>query len=110
MTVHIQLPHAIYGAERDLTTRKPKPSDPFDVSADKAYPRAGVRQLPNGRWKLTLWDAPGVVLVDERADSRELRDYPDAYSAFAVGRMRVISRRLKEAYQLSKRGHDGKAA
>lgn len=79
-------------AERDLPTRKPAPSDPFDVGADRAYPRAGVRQKPNGRWQLTLWEAPGIehAAHPQLVEQTDPDDYPDRYSAFAIGLL-VIS-------------------
>ncbi|MEE2568586.1 hypothetical protein V1638_04135 [Pseudarthrobacter sp. J64] len=74
---------------RDLPTRLPQPSDPFDVGADRAYPRAGVRRQPDGRWRLTLWDAPDVFHVIEASQ----RDYPDPYSAFSLGHMLITEHR-----------------
>lgn len=93
MTVTIDLGALIRAeqeAERDLPTRKPSPSDPFDVGADRAYPRAGVRQKPDGRWQLTLWDEPGVLHAIE---DEEDRDYPDGYSAFAIGQLIISTHR-----------------
>lgn len=45
----------------DLPQRPASPSDPFDVGAEQAYPRASVRRKPDGWWLLTLWDGPDVV-------------------------------------------------
>lgn len=86
--------HARIHAERDLPTRKPAPSDPFDVGADRAYPRAGVRQKSNGRWQLTLWEAPGVGHIGtELVEPLEPVDYPDRYSAFAMGQLTISNHR-----------------
>lgn len=77
-------------SERDLPTREPSPSDPFDVGADRAYPRAGVRRRQDGRWQLTLWDGPGILHAIENEDDR---DYPDRYSAFAIGQLIIGTHR-----------------
>ncbi|WP_115790022.1 hypothetical protein [Arthrobacter silvisoli] len=69
----------------DLPERKPSPSDPFDVGAERSYPRASVRRQADGRWRLTLWDAPGVFHVLEGTGDELGPDYPDPYSAFGMG-------------------------
>lgn len=100
MTIHIQMPRPQASTERDLPTRKPSPSDPFDVGADRAYPRAGVRRQANGRWLLTLWDAPDIRHeLDEEA-----ADCPDAYSAFGLGQL-IINTHRRSGTRL-----DGRAA
>lgn len=33
---------------------------PFTGNPDAKFPRAGVRPTSDGRWHLTLWDAPGI--------------------------------------------------
>jgi hypothetical protein len=38
------------------------PDDPFRVDGAK-YPRAGVRQTEDGRWKLSLWDGAEIMHV-----------------------------------------------
>lgn len=100
MTVYIEFA-APAPVVRDLPTRKPAPSDPFDVGAERAYPRAGVRQKPSGRWQLTLWDAYGVGhVVTELVEPREPVDYPDRYSAFAMGQL-IISTHRANGTQLN---------
>jgi hypothetical protein len=73
----------------DLPERKASPSDPFDVGAERSYPRAGVRRQPDGRWRLSLWDGPGVFHVSEAT----IQSYPDRYSAFGKGQMIIRSHR-----------------
>lgn len=34
------------------------------IAKDLEYPRAGVRQLPEGDWLLQLWYAPDTVRID----------------------------------------------
>ncbi|WP_426302753.1 hypothetical protein [Arthrobacter sp. R-11] len=73
----------------DLPERKASPSDPFDVGAEGSYPRAGVRRQPDGRWRLTFWDGPDVFhVIDE-----DQRTYPDRYSAFSIGWLRIKAHR-----------------
>lgn len=36
------------------------------IANDLAYPRAGVRQLPDGPWLLQLWYAPDTVRIDTK--------------------------------------------
>lgn len=38
------------------------PNDPFVVT-EARYPRAGVRQTEDGRWKLSCWDGDQIVHV-----------------------------------------------
>lgn len=73
----------------DLPQRPVSPSDPFDVGAERAYPRAGVRKQRDGRWRLTLWDGPGVFHVSEATDP----SFPDRYSAFSLGLMIIANHR-----------------
>lgn len=79
----------------DLPTRRPNPSDPFDVGADKAYPRAGVRQGMAGRWILTLWDEPGIEhVIDEEAQYHESRDRAMELGWLIIGSHRKSGTRL----------------
>jgi hypothetical protein len=58
---------------------------PFRTGEDVKYPRAGVRQLSDGRWLLTFWDGDRVVDVTDPED----RIHPDRYTAFAQGWLTV---------------------
>lgn len=55
------------------------PDDPFKVSDHLAYPRAGVRQTHDGRWKLSCWDGDQIVhVIDEPV-------FDDRVTAFDYG-------------------------
>ncbi len=74
---------------RNLPERKASPSDPFDVGADRAYPRAGVRKRADGKWILTLWDAPDIMHeLDEASAVHTAR-----YNAVCTGEMIIGSHR-----------------
>lgn len=54
------------------------PDDPFIVH-DARYPRAGVRQTEDGRWKLSCWDGDQIVhVIDEPV-------FDDRVTAFDYG-------------------------
>jgi hypothetical protein len=55
---------------------------PFVVTESTRYPRAGVRRLPTGEWKLTLWDEPDVV---HACANESVSLHPDRYSACLIG-------------------------
>lgn len=63
---------------------------PFVVTDETRFPRAGVRALPSGDWKLTLWDEPDVVHAweDETAAI-----HPSMYTAIATGEMIIGAHR-----------------
>lgn len=63
------------------------PDAPFALR-DARYPRAGVRQTQDGRWKLMGWDGADVahVIVDEPC-------FDDREEAFEVGRIIIGAHR-----------------
>ncbi len=72
---------------RDLPERKPNPSDPFDVGAERVYPRAGVRRRPDGSWLLTLWDGPDIAHELHEGSA----EHTTRYNAFCTGQMIIDS-------------------
>lgn len=69
-----------YLATRPLPAPTPlrSPNDPF-VVMDARYPRAGVRQTEDGRWKLSCWDGDQIVhVIDEPV-------FDDRVTAFDYG-------------------------
>lgn len=44
---------------------------PFTGNPGAMYPRAGVRPTTDGKWRLTLWDSPGVQHALEEPDFSE---------------------------------------
>lgn len=63
---------------------------PFVVTDETRFPRAGVRALPSGRWKLTLWDEPDIVHAWE---DEEMAVHPTMYTAIATGEMIIGAHR-----------------
>ena len=61
------------------------PEAPFTGRHAARYPRAGVRQTPDGRWLLTLWDGDGISHVIDEED----RTHDDRHTAFAQGWLTV---------------------
>lgn len=74
-------------ADQAPATAQPRrsPADPFRAGEDVEYPRAGVRQLSDGRWLLTFWDGDRIVDITDPED----RVHPDRYTAFAQGWLTV---------------------
>lgn len=67
-------------AQPKPTTPTPlrSPTDPFILS-DPRYPRAGVRQTEDGRWRLSCWDGDRIVhVIDEPV-------FDDRVTAFDYG-------------------------
>ncbi|AYN58670.1 hypothetical protein QEO74_gp20 [Arthrobacter phage Nandita] len=62
----IILDHAA-SLNNDLPERR-SPDAPFTGNLEAKYPRAGVRRKDDGKWHLTLWDAPGVQHTLEEPD------------------------------------------
>lgn len=63
---------------------------PFVVTDRTRFPRAGVRPLPSGEWKLTLWDEPDVMHAWE--DPRDAI-HPDRYTACVTGQLIIGAHR-----------------
>jgi hypothetical protein len=63
---------------------------PFVVTDETRFPRAGVRPLASGEWKLTLWDEPDVVhaWTDEACAI-----HPTMYTAIVTGEMIIGAHR-----------------
>lgn len=58
----------------------------FRARHSTRFPRAGVRQTPDGRWLVTLWDADGVVhVIDEEDRIHDDRDTAVAQGWLTVG-------------------------
>lgn len=63
---HVQALHACNDCTPAQPTPQRSPADPFKVSDQLAYPRAGVRQTEDGRWRLSCWDGDEIVhVIDE---------------------------------------------
>ncbi|POH58895.1 hypothetical protein [Arthrobacter glacialis] len=71
------------------------------IAQDLSYPRAGVRQLPDGPWLLQLWYAPDTV----RTDAEPLT-FSTRVAAFISGQHEVHAARDREppAGQIHLRG------
>lgn len=76
---HVQALHACEDCTPDEPTPPRSPADPFVVGELAKYPRAGVRQMADGRWLLMGWDredvAHGITDVpwfDDRAEACEV--------------------------------------
>ncbi|MET4095137.1 hypothetical protein [Arthrobacter sp. UYCu712] len=61
------------------------PESPFRGRRDAKYPRAGVRQMADGSWLLTLWERDRIVPAIFARD----RIHSDRYSAVSVGHLTV---------------------
>ena len=63
------------------------PDAPFTAKPDAKYPRAGVRPHGDGKWHLTLWDAPDVQHELENPDFDGLWDAVE-YGLLRIGACR----------------------
>lgn len=66
------------------------PEVPFVVTERTRFPRAGVRPLSTGEWRLTLWDEPDVVHAWEDETAAV---HPDRYTACVFGEMIIGAHR-----------------
>ncbi|QYC54965.1 hypothetical protein SEA_POPPER_48 [Arthrobacter phage Popper] len=78
----IILDHAA-ALNNDVPEPRRSPDAPFTGNPESKYPRAGVRPTPDGKWHLTLWDAPDVQHELEEPDFSRFAD------AFDYGRLRI---------------------
>ncbi len=75
--------------------RRRSPVAPFHVHDEAEYPRAGVRQTPDGRWMLSLWNPNrSIEVIDEPV-------FDDRVTAFDYGWLTI------GACRASKVGLDG---
>ncbi|AYN59040.1 hypothetical protein PBI_RYAN_50 [Arthrobacter phage Ryan] len=67
----------------DIPEAPRSPDSPFTGNPDAKYPRAGVRPTTDGKWRLTLWDAPDVQHELDEPDFGQLSN------AFDYGWLRI---------------------
>jgi hypothetical protein len=72
-------------------TPKRSPMAPFTVGAEAEYPRAGVRQTEDGRWRLSLWEVDEILhVIDEPV-------FDDRITAFDYGWLTIGACRMSGA-------------